>query len=416
MNSPGRALSQRLLEAEIDERRRALRALLHRPLIRAAAGEVHGLIRRNAEWLRQWLNHNTGWHLHVDSDLARLHKAPADAVDDTRAAVDGRTGEAFDRRRAMLVCLCLAALQEFERQTILGKIAERVCELAGADEAIVSADMVPDLQRRDDRRHLIQAVRLLIDFGVLIRIDGDENQFLKKRGDVLYTIDRAVLTAMLSVRRGPSTIAANGLEQRIFEMAAEPLVEGDEARNRRLRWSLIRRLLDDPVVYYADLSDDERQYLASQRPRIVSEIEMATGLVPEIRAEGIAFVDPTGTLTDLDMPEEGTDGHAGLLVAQWLAERIRLHRDASCCQVTMAELSAYIGDLIHIHRRQNRHWRRDVEAPGYEKIMAEQIVRRFEALRLVHRDGSRIVPNAAIARYAAQEPQASGPGPDRLWA
>jgi Protein of unknown function (DUF2398). len=56
---------------------------------------------------------------------------------------------------------------------------------------------------------------------------------------------------------------------------------------------LTRRLLDDPVVYYDELAEGERAYLIAQRHNITGRISEATGLLPELRAEGIAMVDPT---------------------------------------------------------------------------------------------------------------------------
>jgi uncharacterized protein (TIGR02678 family) len=85
---------------------------------------------------------------------------------------------------------------------------------------------------------------------------------------------------------------------------------------------LFRQLLDDPVLYYEELTDGEREYLDRQRGSILKEIETATGLVREVRAEGIAMTDPTGTLSDYGLPEEGTDGHLTLLLATFLAGRL----------------------------------------------------------------------------------------------
>ena len=89
---------------------------------------------------------------------------------------------------------------------------------------------------------------------------------------------------------------------------------------------LTRRLLDDPVVYYAELTEDERAYLVNQRHAITGRISEVTGLMPEMRAEGIAMVDPDDKLTDVRMPEQGTDGHVTLLIAAYLAGRARLPR------------------------------------------------------------------------------------------
>ena len=107
--------------AETDvERRRALRALLRDPLL-PAAGETaaaYSLVRRHCEWLRQWLARFPAWSLHIDREMARLRKFPADHIDETRPAVD-RSGTSFTKRRYALLCLALAALEKFDRQTTL---------------------------------------------------------------------------------------------------------------------------------------------------------------------------------------------------------------------------------------------------------------------------------------------------------
>ncbi|WPL24282.1 DUF2398 family protein [Thiorhodovibrio frisius] len=54
-----------------------------------------------------------------------------------------------------------------------------------------------------------------------------------------------------------------------------------EARNCELRQRLTERLLDDPLLYYDALDEDERAYLFNQRHAIVQRIQEATGLIPE---------------------------------------------------------------------------------------------------------------------------------------
>ena len=72
------------------------------------------------------------------------------------------------------------------------------------------------------------------------------------------------------------------------------------------------------MLYYADLNGGEG-LPAGQRGLLLRRLADSS-FVPEVRAEGIALLDPSGeTVTDLGMPEEGTDGHATLLVAEYLA-------------------------------------------------------------------------------------------------
>ena len=110
----------------------------------------------------------TGWRriqggrLQVDSELARLRKTPAALGDDTRAARDGKTGVPFVRRRYVLLCLALAALERSDRQTALGRLADDVVGLLAGDPAFSAAGVVFDLSSRDQRRDLVQVIRFLI--------------------------------------------------------------------------------------------------------------------------------------------------------------------------------------------------------------------------------------------------------------
>ncbi|MHB1536984.1 MAG: DUF2398 family protein [Solirubrobacteraceae bacterium] len=100
---------------------------------------------------------------------------------------------------------------------------------------------------------------------------------------------------------------------------APPISE--QLRTRAVRHRLTRCLLDDPAVYYDELPEVELAYLTSQRSALIRRIVEATGLVAEIRGEGIAMVDPRDELTDVRMPEVGTDGHVALLITEHLAAR-----------------------------------------------------------------------------------------------
>ena len=199
---------------------------------------------------------------------------------------------------------------------------------------------------------------------------------------------------MLNVKRGPSTIDETALGGRLAALVDEPMPDTDESRNRRLRSQLTRKLLDDPIVYHDALTEGERAYLGSQRAFLLAQIEEATGLIPEVRREGIALVDESGDLTDLALPEEGTDGHLTLLLAEHLAACAR--RDGPVA-VGHAALHRHVAGLVARHRA---HWRRDVAEPGAEIGLTERTLDRLEALRLVRRTEDGVMPLPALGRYA----------------
>src|SRR5436309_15855194 len=80
-----------LISASLDsERQRAMRAILQQPLLSAGGldAEEYLLVRRHAEWLKEWFSRHPDWNFQIDSEIARLRKTPADFVDRTRPATD----------------------------------------------------------------------------------------------------------------------------------------------------------------------------------------------------------------------------------------------------------------------------------------------------------------------------------------
>ena len=373
------------------QRRAALRGLLAKPLLVAHAdGETMVLVRRHLPELREWLNRETGWRLVADSETARLFKTTPELSDASHPA-RGHHKEAFGRRRYVTLCLALSALARADAQTTLGSLADDVLT-AAAEPELAATGFALTLDSRPDRSDLVAVVRLLLGWGVLSRVAGDEDAYLSAGADVLYDVRRPVLSVLLSGTRGPSVVTAPAFEGRLAELTAEPVAESDELRNQALRRCLTRRLLDNPVVYYDELDDGERAYLLSQRHAIARRIEEATGLIAEMRAEGIAMVDPEDELTDVRMPEQRTDGHVTLLVAEYLS-----HRE----QATLDDLHAIVRQAAAAHKS---YWRKGVTEPGAEAELLATALEKLTSLRLVTVDRPYVRSRPAIARFALAEP------------
>lgn len=382
-----------------DEQQQALRALLMTPLL-GSRSAAFPLVRRHQQALRDWLARETGWHLQVEADFARLHKRPADQSDTTRAAATGAV--TFTRRRYALLCLLLADLERAEAQITLGRLGESLVATA-ADPTLADTGLRFALDGRDERRDLVAVVRLLLDMGVLARVAGDEDAFVRQGmdGDVLYDINRRLLASLLVTVRGPSLVSLDGdpgtLEQRLAAISERFVPDTPEGQNQALRQRLTARLLDDPVLYWAELDDDERAYLSSQRSAITRRIEEATGLVAEARAEGLAMVDPQRALTDQHIPAEGTDGHVTLLLAGYLAHT------AVDAPVSLDTLAARVSEWSTTYRR---YWRRSTQEPGAAHQLIRDAVARLHALRLVHHAGNDAVQaRPALARFQVADPR-----------
>ncbi|WP_433521284.1 TIGR02678 family protein [Nocardia pseudovaccinii] len=405
------ALTDAVAATRAAEQRKAARALLRRPLLRADGrdAEMFVLVARHARELREWFDRETGWRLSITSEVARLAKTVPDHTDPTHPATDIARKIPFGRRRYVLVCLALAVLERSDNQITLGRLAEQVM-LAAADPELRDAGIVFTLDRRDERGDLVAVVRLLLDLGVLVRVAGEEQSFVDHSGDVLYDVRRRVTSALLTSVRGPSVVQKHTFADRLTELNHELPATTDDLRNRRTRQHLTRILLDEPVLYYDRLATDEQAYLTGQRAAICGRITAFTGLVPEVRAEGIAMVDPHDELTDIRMPEVGTDGHVTLLIAGRLAESVG-------AEVPVSQLHALVRDLAKEYVRQ-RVWRAGSAEPGAEVGLVETAVDKLAALRLLERaprgaDPAWVRPLAAIARYGLDTPTVAEPTPRR---
>lgn len=379
-----------------DERRQALRALLMAPLM-TPAHEDFAAVRRHADDLRAWFARETGWPLHIERDCARLFKRPADLVDASRGL------QGYERRRYVLLCLACGVLERADAQITLRLLGERLLALA-ADPALASRGFTFTLTAAHERRELVAVCRTLLALGVLQRLAGDEEGFVHdttaggEAADALYDVQRRVLASMLAAVRGPSTWPATQqpvtLDERLASLVDEHVPDSEEGQRTALRHHLARRLLDDPVVYLDTLEEAQRTYFANQRGAMAVRLCEATGLAPEQRAEGLALVDEDGALTDVAMPAEGTDAHATLLVAEFLAGRQRAGAAEGCA---LDEVAAFIAEA---RKRYGNYWRKSAREPGAEHELARTALQRLAQLRLITTHGEQVRPLPALARFA----------------
>jgi uncharacterized protein (TIGR02678 family) len=392
---PTLGLQDVLTHQQGEERERALRALLMRPLM-PAGDPVLELVRRHAEYLRDWFGRETGWNLQVERQCARLYKRPATLDDPTRGLPE------FDRDRYVLLCLACAVLERAESQITLRSLGDRLLE-AAADPDLADCGFSYTLEGVRERRALVGVCRLLLELGVLARVAGDEEAYVNQSGDVLYDVHRRVLARLPAGTRGASLIAMTqpdlDFDGRLAALVEEYVPDSPEGKRTALRHRLARRLIDDPVLYHDGLTQDEREYWVNQRGPMAHRLAQAAGLTAELRAEGAALVDADGELSDKHLPAVGTEAHATLLVAEHLAraavtDPARIH--------SLRELAGYLRTAAD---RYGRFWRKDAREAGAEVELAAEAVSRLEALRLVQRIESGVKPLPALHRYAIAEVQ-----------
>ena len=430
------SLDRRLTETERAERQAAAVALLRTPLLTRAGARGRGpaaadcrllpVVQRHAEPLRRWFLDHPGWPLRVDAGSARLTKFPvraalgAGGAGSGRGLADAASGRAFTRRRYALVLLVLAALEHCHDQTLVSGVARRVASMVGHDP-LLAGRLELDFTRRADREDVVAALRFLESVGVLRRIDGDEQAYVSegggpaRRADALYDVHRGPAASVVVPRSSPALAeqraaaaaaapcspladAAERLRLRVAAACDPPEPQREAAVRREARENLYRRLLDDPVVYFAELPEAERGFLRGQRKRILGNIAEATGLAAEVRAEGIALLDEDGSATDLALPTESTDGHAALLLAEKLADARRAGREIW----GRAELEEAAAGLIAAY---GRHWKKAARDPGGEALLLDDALALLGGLGLVRvsADGRSVASTPAVCRYAVGE-------------
>jgi uncharacterized protein (TIGR02678 family) len=334
-----------VVNAEKEEVARGIRILLHDPLITVASdSEGFDLLRRRSQPIAIWFDYTCGWSLIAEPRLGyvRLVKLGAGrGADASRPARRVRSGRApFDRRRYTLLCVVAAEVM-LTPVTTIGILADRVAQACAADEALPSFDS----SNRRERTAFVDVVELLESYAVLTSTDGSTESFIETAdAKVLYTVDGPLLSRLLAATTGPSQFAvpAEEIPSRFDDLLTGLTVEsrygdigsasdghagiggGSEVqRNLWLRHSILRRLFDEPVLYRDELSQPQRDYLASlSGRRILLDAVQRAGFELEERAEGWLLIDPDGLATDTKFPDgASTAKTAALVLLDWLLPR-----------------------------------------------------------------------------------------------
>ncbi|MEU5996226.1 TIGR02678 family protein [Streptomyces sp. NPDC047197] len=289
------------------ERRTAARLLLAHPLVTSDGphSDTFPLIRRHADWLAQRFQQVFGYRLLVEASYARLFKAGLGPGSGHR--LERSTGTPFTPRIYSYVALGLSILVTAPEQLLLSQL---VADLRSA--AVDAGVEIVDTGRQAERRALAAALRQLVDWGVLVETEGHVASVVDEHGgEALLTVDREIARAVVA---GPLAQSRDGAD--LVRRAADPGFGGPRTYVRR-------RLVETPVVHLDDLTGAEREWLRTRQRRESQAFSELLGLEAEIRAEGIAMIDPEDEFTDLNLPGTGTVAQAALLLVERLVVRLR---------------------------------------------------------------------------------------------
>jgi uncharacterized protein (TIGR02678 family) len=365
------------------ERRTAIRLLLRHPLVTAVTHpDEFPLIRRHAEELARQFGQLLGYRLTVEPGFARLHKAGLGR--DAGRRLDRGSGAPFTPRTYAYLALALAALVTAPEQLLLSEVVART--RAAAAEAGID---LGEPNRVAERRALVAALKQLMTWRVLAEDEGSVDSYAGDgEADALLTIDREIARRLVS---GPVSQAATPGD--LVEKAENPGPAGPRHRVRRL-------LIETPVVYVDDLTEDERDWLRRSQRREQRVIEDFTGLRAEIRAEGVALVDPEQELTDTQFPGTGTVAWAALLLVGKLAAELTPAAGAAGVTIPAGRAEDHLRQLTHEHRSA---WSQ--ELTGHPALLTDAVfdlLHRMSLIRPARLPETGWLLTAAAARYAPE--------------
>ena len=222
------------------------------------------------------------------------------------------TWQPFTRRHYVLFALALAACERARVQTSIGLLAEEVRSLA-AEEGIAL-----DLDRLDDRRCLADVFLFLSTLGVLVPVAGQAESWVRSRAEgddeLLYDVMHSVLDDLIVA---PRVVGAADARDLLYG-GAYPASE--EGANLERKHRVSRRLVEEPVLYLFELSEEDR-------PQIARGVALADwlGLEAERRREGTALIDGDfEPLSDLRFPAARPwTRQVALLLAERICQRVR---------------------------------------------------------------------------------------------
>ncbi|MGA5821866.1 DUF2398 family protein [Kitasatospora sp. NPDC094028] len=326
------------------ERRIAARLLLAHPLVTASGPHADGfpLIRRHRDWLTERFDTLLGYRLVVGPWHARLCKAGLGSGA-ARRLEHPATGAPFTPAGYAQLTLALALLVDAPEQLRYGRLLDAM-RAAAPDLTAAPAD-------------LAMALAALADWQVLGDLPADP-------ADTAFplTVDRELARA---VPAGPPALADGPADLIRRAAEAEPA-------------TAVRRLLaETPAVLAADLPEDRRDWLHEHRLSGPAALAEFLGLETELRAEGVALLDPAEELTDLALPGSGALAQAALLLVECLVEEVRpLPGEVPDGDVPIPDalIDGALGDVADEYGLPSRY-------------LADRTALRRDALDLLHRLG-----------------------------
>lgn len=247
------------------------------PLVTAGTDPVlFGRVLRHRARIGEWLG-KLGYRLVLTGTVARLHRDPAGP----QATAAPPPWDAPARRDLVLLALAAAACEETDTTTTVQELSDEVRVLSVAPDARITPY---DPDRRAERQTFVRALGRLVDLGILIRRTSDEALLRQWEEDGTgvgagYEADRDALLQFTD----PYTV------ELAFDSPGQAGEDDgeDTARIATRGQRMLRMLVEDTALVFADLHPLDADYARSQRSWLAGQCAEMTGGTVEMRAEGM---------------------------------------------------------------------------------------------------------------------------------
>ena len=347
----------------------AARRLVDSPLIaKESDPDTFKAIRRHQQQLTSWFSARFGYRLVVTADTARLYKDTT--VPSQRPLLTTRTSQrAFRKHEYTVLALAIAAAAEARPVVSFSDLVAGI-HRAGSEVGITVTT------EHADRRAVVTAVTWLVHIGAVAQIDKEVDAYARdETTDALLSInhDRLALLPMAALTRSQTV---------------EQLTDRSSRRGSRA-W-LRALVLEEPVVYRDELTEQEWSELRRRLREDARMFQETFDLDIEARAEGVAVIDPDADLTPDRFPFPGrTEHQAALLLIEQLATMEG--------PTSRGEALGIVGLLAQEHKDR---WAQDTQDHDSYLDRVVSVLERFKLLRVDRAGDLHLLP--AAHRYATE--------------
>lgn len=332
----------------------AVDLLQHFWILRDRDAEMYQQVRSREQVLRKWFWDKAGLRLIVHRHFVKLEKVPALPM-----PWMGMQELQSPRDYALLCCL-LGFLEgrAVEEQFLLSHLCDELQSLYP-----VAGEL--DWTNYEHRKSLVRVMRLAVQLGVLVVVDGEVDQFSQSEIEVLYEVPAVARYFMRTFPRGLEDLADP------LQLLESELV--DDPTDRR-RQRIYRQLLFCPALYSGGAHDSDFLYLRNYRNRLRDDFEqnfdfqfelyrnVAILTLPERRSRFKSFPG-SKAIEDIALQL------AGVAREKYVEQEIPLQYDGSLC-LTKANLMSWLAECAE---RNSSGWSKEYREKDIEGVYRDLI-------------------------------------------